>query len=100
MISATVTFALLIKTPFALMVTVMFCPLIVVIVCPFDRLEERQRDTKALALMHLEDQPIKLAVLLPTAAKAASVGAKTVNGPVPLSVVCRPASSTAVSRVV
>ena len=37
---------------------------------------------------------------MPDAAKAASSGANTVNGPVPLKVACKFAFNTAVSRVV
>jgi hypothetical protein len=41
---------------------------------------------------------LSTAVVIPEAAKAASSGANTVNGPEPLSVVCRPALFTAELR--
>ena len=102
--SATVTVALLIITEPPMMETVTFAPLRVVISWPSesDVLRASPPTTWYVRMALSNSASARTASIVPAgrAAKAASVGAKTVNGPWALKSSARPAATTAASSVV
>ena len=102
--SATVTVALLIITEPPMMETVTFAPLRVVISWPSesDVLRASPPTTWYVRMALSNSASARTASMVPagSASNAASVGAKTVNGPSPLNAPARPAARTAASKVV